>query len=85
MSHPSYVLIGASIVSRGARFFLEAALLWKFGEPMKRLIDRHFGLITTIGGILLVGGFIALRYLGGSHEAESPPPAPTVETSPTQQ
>ncbi|MCB2015833.1 MAG: YqaA family protein [Sphingobium sp.] len=82
---PLYVLIGASIVSRGARFFLEAALLWKFGEPMKRLIDRHFGLITTIGGILLVGGFIALRYLGGSHEAESPPPAPTVETSPTQQ
>jgi membrane protein YqaA with SNARE-associated domain len=60
---PLYVLIFAAVIARSARFFLVAALLWKFGEPMKRIIDRHFGLLTTLAGILLVGGFIAVRYL----------------------
>jgi len=82
---PLYVLVGASIVSRAARFFLEAALLWKFGEPMKRLIDRHFGLITTVGGILLVGGFLALKYIGGNHEAAPPPSPSSAEIAPPQQ
>lgn len=60
---PLYILIGAAIISRAARFFLVAALLWKFGEPVKRLIDKHFALVTTVVGILAVGGFLAIRYL----------------------
>ncbi|MGJ8537883.1 MAG: YqaA family protein [Parasphingopyxis sp.] len=60
---PLYILIGAAVIARSARFFLVAALLWKFGEPMKRIIDRHFGLLTTIVGIVGVGGFVAIRYL----------------------
>ncbi len=60
---PLYILIGAAIISRAARFFLVAALLWKFGEPVKRLIDKHFALVTTLVGILAVGGFLAIRYL----------------------
>lgn len=60
---PLYILIVAAIIARAARFFLVAALLWKFGEPMKRIIDRHFGLLTTLAGVLLVGGFVAVRYL----------------------
>ncbi|HEY9580328.1 MAG TPA: YqaA family protein [Rhizorhapis sp.] len=60
---PLYILIVASIISRAARFFMEAALLWKFGEPMKRVIDRNFGLITTVVGMLGVGGFVAVRYI----------------------
>src|SRR3546814_16571823 len=59
---PLYILIVASIISRPARFFLEAALLWKFGAPMKRVIDRNFGLITTVVGMLGVGGLVAVRY-----------------------
>lgn len=69
---PLYILLGASILSRSARFFLVAALLWKFGEPMKRIIDRHFALITTIGGILLVGGFFAIGALTGNDEDAAP-------------
>lgn len=60
---PLYILVIASILSRAARFYLVAALLWKFGPPMKRLIDERFGLITATGGALLVGGFIAVKYL----------------------
>src|SRR3546814_4654148 len=60
---PLYILIVASIISRAARFFMEAALLWKFGEPMKRVIDRNFGLIPPVVGMLGVGGFVAVRYI----------------------
>lgn len=60
---PLYILVAAAVIARSARFFLVAALLWKFGEPMKRIIDRHFGLLTTVVGIVGVGGFVAVRYL----------------------
>jgi membrane protein YqaA with SNARE-associated domain len=54
------ILIAASLVSRGARFFLVAALLWKFGAPMQALIERHFNLLSLLFGVLLVGGFLAV-------------------------
>ena len=60
---PLYILVAAAVIARSARFFLVAALLWKFGEPMKRIIDRHFGLLTIAASGLLVGGFVAVRYL----------------------
>ncbi len=60
---PLYVLIGAAIIARSARFFVVATLLWKFGPPMKAWIDKNFALATTTIGILFVGGFIALRFL----------------------
>jgi membrane protein YqaA with SNARE-associated domain len=60
---PLYVLVVASIIARSARFFLVAALLWKFGPPMKEWIDRNFALATTVLGLLGVGGFVAIKYL----------------------
>ena len=53
----------ASAVSRSARFFLVAALVSKFGEPMKEKIDKHFNLLALVFGLLLVGGFLALKLL----------------------
>ncbi len=53
----------ASLVSRSIRFFLVAALLWRFGEPIRDFIDRRLMLVTTSFLALLVGGFLALRYL----------------------
>jgi membrane protein YqaA with SNARE-associated domain len=53
----------ASAVSRSARFFLVAALVAKFGEPMKEKIDRHFNLLAFLFGVLLIGGFVALKFL----------------------
>ncbi len=60
---PLYVLVFASVIARAARFFLVATLLWKFGEPIKALIERYFGLITTAVLIVGIGGFVAVRYL----------------------
>jgi len=60
---PLYILIFAAIISRAARFFVVAMLLGRFGLPMKTWIDRNFALATTIGGVLFVGGFAAVRWL----------------------
>ena len=54
----------ASIVTRGFRFFLVAGLLYRFGEPIRDFIERRLTLVTTAFIILVVGGFIALKYLG---------------------
>ena len=53
----------ASIISRSLRFFLLAALLWWFGEPVRLFIERRLTLVTSVFVVLLVGGFVALRYL----------------------
>lgn len=57
------VFIVASIVARGLRFFVLAALLWKFGPPIRTFIEKYLGLLFTAFIILLFGGFYALRYL----------------------
>ncbi len=58
-----WVFIAASIVTRGARFFLVAALLYWFGEPIREFIERRLTLVTTVFVVLLVGGFVAIKYL----------------------
>jgi membrane protein YqaA with SNARE-associated domain len=55
--------IGASIVARAMRFYLVAALLYFFGEPIRAFIERRLALVTTVFVVLLVGGFVAIRYL----------------------
>jgi membrane protein YqaA with SNARE-associated domain len=53
----------ASLVSRSLRFFLLAALLWRFGEPIRDFIERRLMLVTSMMAAALVGGFVVLRYL----------------------
>ena len=53
----------ASIVTRGARFFLVAALLRVFGPPIRDFIERYLTLVTTAFVGLVIAGFVALRYL----------------------
>jgi membrane protein YqaA with SNARE-associated domain len=53
----------ASALSRGLRFFLVAALLWCFGEPIRRFIERNLGWLTVLFFVLLLGGFLVLRLL----------------------
>ena len=57
------LFIGASIVSRSLRFFLIAALLWWFGDPVRDFIERRLMLVTSLFAVGLVGGFVVLRYL----------------------
>ena len=58
-----WVFIAASIVTRGARFFLVAALLYWFGEPIREFIERRLTLVTTAFVVALVGGFVVVKYL----------------------
>jgi len=52
-----------SIIGRGFRFFLVSWLLYKFGAPMQAFIEKRLGLLFTLGTALLVGGFVAVRYV----------------------
>ncbi|GMG80850.1 YqaA family protein [Paralimibaculum aggregatum] len=56
-------LVLASIVGRGAQFFLVAAILWKFGPPARAFIERRLGLVASVGAALLIGGFAAVKFL----------------------
>jgi len=58
-----FPLIAASIIGRSARFFLVAALFYFFGPKIKELIDKYFNWLTIIFIVLLIGGFIAIKYL----------------------
>jgi membrane protein YqaA with SNARE-associated domain len=57
------VFILASIVTRGARFFLVAALLRWYGTPIRDFIEARLTLVTTAFAALIVLGFVSLRYL----------------------
>ena len=60
---PFLSFIGASIIARAMRFYLVAGLLYYFGEPIRDFIEKRLTLVTTVGVILLVSGFIAVKYL----------------------
>ncbi len=56
------MFIIASLVSRGARFFLVAFLIWKFGPQIKSFIDKYFNWLAVAFTVLLVGGFFVIKY-----------------------
>lgn len=53
----------ASFISRGARFFLVAGLIWKWGASIKSFIDQYFNWLAVAFTVLLIGGFIMIKYL----------------------
>lgn len=57
------MFIIASIVSRGLRFFLFAALIWKFGGPIKTFIDKYFNILAILFTVILIGSFILVGKL----------------------
>ena len=58
-----FTLVWASIVGRGLRFYLVASLLFFFGERIERWIDRYFNILTLVFTILLIGGFVLIKYV----------------------
>lgn len=53
----------ASVIARAMRFYLVAGLLYFFGEPIREFIEKRLSLVTTVFVVLLVAGFIAIRYV----------------------
>lgn len=60
---PIATFIATSILARGLRFFIVAALLWKFGAPIRSFIEKRLGLMFTLFLVLLFGGFMAVKVL----------------------
>ena len=52
-----------SIIGRGLRFCFVAWLLYRIGEPIRLFIEKHLGLLFTLFMVLLIGGFVAVRYM----------------------
>lgn len=68
---PLMPFILASIVSRSISFMLVGVLFRMFGAPIKAFIDKYLGLATAGFVAVVVGGFIALAYLGGDASESS--------------
>jgi membrane protein YqaA with SNARE-associated domain len=55
--------VGASIIARAMRFYLVVALLYFFGQPIRDFIEKRLTLVTTVFVVVLVSGFVAVKYL----------------------
>ena len=59
MNFLSFMIV--SFIGRGIRFFLVAALLWKWGKPMKSYIENNLGWLSVVFFILLIGAFFLIN------------------------
>jgi membrane protein YqaA with SNARE-associated domain len=53
----------ASLLSRAARFFLVAALLWRFGPPIRTFVENNLPMLATVFFALLFGGFLLVKFV----------------------
>ena len=61
INFPVFVL--ASLVSRSARFFIVAGLIWKYGAPIKVFIEKYFNILSIVFIVLLFAGFVLVKYI----------------------
>lgn len=57
------LFIVASIITRGARFFIIALLLRRYGVSIRDFIERRLTLVTTVAGVAVIAGFLLIRLL----------------------
>ena len=60
---PLGTFIVSSIIARGVRFFLIAALLYRFGAPVRDFIEKRLGLVFIVFVVLLLGGFYLVKVI----------------------
>ncbi len=58
----------AALAGRAMIFMVVGILFQIFGAPIKRIIDKYLGLLTTLFVILVVGGFVVFTQLAGGDE-----------------
>lgn len=58
-----FTFVWASVVTRGARFFIEATILKIWGPAILAEVEKRLVLYVVLGLALLVGGFVALKFL----------------------
>jgi len=57
------VFMLASIIGRSIRFFAVGTLIYLFGERIRNFIDKYFNLLSIVFVILLIGGFVLIKYI----------------------
>ena len=57
------IFVAASIAARSLVFFVIAGLLYWFGPPIRSFIEKRLGLMAILFCVLLVGGFILIKYV----------------------
>lgn len=60
---PLMTFLLASLLGRGARFFLVGGALFLFGPSMKVWIEKYFDRLTILFTVLLIGGFVLVKYV----------------------
>lgn len=60
---PFMTLVTASIFGRGGRFFAVSILLWIFGPPVKRFVEKYFDWLSILFVVLIVLGFLVVKYV----------------------
>ena len=53
----------ASLISRSVRFFIIAALIYRFGEKIREFIDHYFNILTFIIIALIISGYLLTNYV----------------------
>ena len=61
----------SSLFARALIFMTVGILFRVFGAPIKRVIDKYLGWVTTAFVVLVVGGVLVLTQLGGSSDGET--------------
>lgn len=63
MKYNLAMLVFASILGRGFRFFVVAGIIRIFGPEVRPFIEQHLEWCFVIGTILLIGGIVAIKFL----------------------
>lgn len=57
LGYDFFLFVLLSAITRGARFFMIAGLMNRFGEPIKAALDKHFAVIMIALAVVVVFGF----------------------------
>ena len=60
---PVYVFLISALLGRATRFFVVAALLKRYGEPIKGFIESYLGWLFLLFIILILAGTLGLEFL----------------------
>jgi membrane protein YqaA with SNARE-associated domain len=52
-----FLFVLLSLITRGARFFILAGILNRFGDPIRGLLERHFAAVMIVVLFFIVAGF----------------------------
>ena len=67
------VFVIASILARGLRFFVVAALMYVYGEPVKAFIERYLNVLSIAFVVLLILGYWLVSHVFARTGADEPP------------